>query len=237
MSRVIEEPSTSRFGDATPGRRPPAPSPAIPSAEPESQTKRSRWRIVIALLIIVVIATGMVVLGRATAPGPGPTPLAVLTTTQAMPTGTKLTAADLVVVDVATPRSGHSNWLLASGKEGVIGQAAARPLPAGALLTPADVTTSTFPPAGQQLIGLELKGSEVPTGALTAGDGVTVVYVPAADQPPYPSPIVVTRATVWNVTNGQSGTTDVDVLVPTADAASLTAAAAHDEITLIRGAG
>jgi hypothetical protein len=225
----------SRFGLATPGTGAMGPEPIpLPDLRP---ARRRRWPwLSLVVVVLAGVGTGTWALGRATAPRP-PTPPApprlvpVLATTSALPAGTRLTSADLSVVRVATP---SGSWIPSAYEGVVVGRSTSAPLPAGALVTSADLSRQPFPGPGQQMVGLELKGGEAPTGALTAGEHVEVVFVPASSEPPYPKPVPLTSAAVWAVAaGGDQGTVDVDLVVPSDDAVAIAAYALHDEIALV----
>jgi hypothetical protein len=95
------------------------------------------------------------------------------------------------------------------------------------------LTTETFLAAGEAVVGLELTAANTPSGGLSTGDVVGVVFVAAAAQPPYPQPVPPTRATVWSVAANSDGTS-VNLQVLTALASKLSADASHNEITLVR---
>lgn len=225
----------SRFGVATKGEPARGPEPVpLPDLRPR---RRRRWPWgALALVVLAGVAAGMWELGRATAPKPRPAPsprlVEMLVTTRPLGFGTRLVRSDLTVLLVSP--AGARAGLPVSSEASLLGRTVVTPVPAGALLTAGDLTATPFPPAGEQLVGLELKGGEAPVAALAAGDRVQVVVVPAASQPPFPRGVPLTQGTVWAVrSGGEQGTRDVELLVPSADAVTIASDAAHDEIALV----
>jgi hypothetical protein len=226
----------SRFGVATRGEPASGPEPVpLPDLRPR---RRSRWPWgLLALVVLAGVAFGMWELGRTTAPKPRlatpPRVVEMLVTSRPLALGTRIVPSDLTVLPVDA-KAALRGFVPLSREASLLGRTVLTPLPSGALLTLGDVTAAPFPPAGEQLVGLELKGGQAPVATLAAGDRVQVLLVPAASQPPYPQPLPVTQATVWAVgAGGQQGTMDVELLVPSADAVAIASAAAHDEIALV----
>jgi SAF domain len=91
--------------------------------------------------------------------------------------GQTLTSADVRVVTVSV---GDGVGLVPGGDlDRVVGRPVAVPRPAGALLSPADLGPSRFPPAGKALAAVLLKPGQYPPG-LTTGATVTVLITTAA---------------------------------------------------------
>jgi hypothetical protein len=231
----------SRFGVASPGypQAPPATITPLPAPAP----RRRRWPWVLGSIIVTagVVGAGAYWFGRRSVPKPLPPPpppatVNVLALAKALPAGYPIVPGDLETITVQPGGSKDTSGLLTPGAEAsVVGKELRTPLPAGVLLTSADLTTEAVPAAGYALVGFDLKPSEAPTGtALVAGDRVGILYVPAAQQPPYPAPQPLVAAQVWAATPGAQGDTDVVVQAPTSLSAQLAAYAQHDEIALVR---
>ncbi|MGH3717139.1 MAG: SAF domain-containing protein [Micromonosporaceae bacterium] len=100
----------------------------------------------------------------------------VLATTRAVPAGHVFTSGDLTVVRVAADDT--TAFVAAGDRDRVVGQSAALPLPAGALLTADAVGEGRFPPAGEAVVAVAVKQGQYPPGL--AG-GATVTAVAGAD--------------------------------------------------------
>jgi hypothetical protein len=89
--------------------------------------------------------------------------------------GQTLTAEDLQVVQIAT--DDVVAVTPAAGWDELVGRVVASDLPAGALLSPGQVTTTSTLMPGRGVVGLALAPGGFPTGRLAAGDLVNVVQV------------------------------------------------------------
>lgn len=98
----------------------------------------------------------------------------VLALARPVTAGQVLTSADLRVVHVGA--SGPVSLLPASQEAAVAGRTAAAAMPAGSLLTPAEVGTAPLG-AGQSLLGVAVKPGQYPPD-LTAGQTVDVLAAP-----------------------------------------------------------
>nr|WP_245665977.1 SAF domain-containing protein [Actinoplanes subtropicus] len=101
---------------------------------------------------------------------------AFLSTVRPVAAGKAISDGDLTVVRVANT-SGLA-LIAASRRSEVVGRSAAAPIPAGVLLTAAQVGPSAWPPSGQAVIALPVKPGRAPA-ALTAGATVVVLVVPS----------------------------------------------------------
>jgi hypothetical protein len=243
-------PSLGRFGVASPeqvrlDREPPPP--------PSQRRRRRRWPWVVSGVAVAgALGAGSFILGQAikpvpprpAPPPPPPATAGVVALAQAVTQGQALSLSDLTVITVVTgpgagkgspPPSAKLPYFPASMEASLIGRHARSALPAGALLKPGELTDNPFPAQGQALVGMDLQPSEAPTGgALLPGDEVGVLFVPAASQPPYPAPKPVVTGRVVASVPGQSGDSDVTVLVPAGVAARVAAYAQHNEVALVR---
>lgn len=149
-----------------------APPTALPPSTPVVRAalpRRRRPGLIAAGVLIVVIG----VLGAyfyATAAGDNRPVLAMAATVTA---GQQITDADLKVVRVS---AGSGLTPIADDqRDTVVGKYARIELVAGTLLTEGQLTDKAIPGAGQQLIGLELKPSQLPARALRPGEPVQLV--------------------------------------------------------------
>jgi len=102
----------------------------------------------------------------------------VLEVSRSVPAGTVITSADLSTVSVA---AGPGVQLVPARQENqVIGLVAASDLRPGALLAASDLTQSLPPAAGQMLVPVAFKPSQLPASGLAAGDRVVVVWAPGS---------------------------------------------------------
>ena len=200
--------------------------------------RRRQWpRVGIGIVVVVgcalgFAATSLQVGGRA----------GVLELRASLPAGGVITVADLGVVQVFAPGVAT---LPAAEKASVVGRAAAVPLVAGSLLSPADLGPAVALPAGQAEVAVALKPGGFPP-EVAAGDHVLVVTLPATATgagsgagtgstsgivPLGPTPAVV----IGVQAPGANGGTDtvVSLQVRLADAAALADAAGGGQASLV----
>lgn len=149
-----------------------------------------------------------------------------------VPYGAVVTAADLVLADVA-PDAGLAT-VPADQARSVVGQVAAVPLLAGTLLTPESISAQAPPAAGQVLVALAVPAARMPAGSLSSGDRVLVVSTPVRDADPPPATPPTLGATVVRVgATDLDGLTVVDVTVAEGDGPVLAAWSATGRIALV----
>jgi hypothetical protein len=159
----------------------------------------------------------------------------VLMVTASVPAGSVVTAGDIGTTSVA---AGPGIQLIPARQERqVVGLVAATNLRPGTLLAASDLTTSLPPKAGQVLVPLAVKPSELPASGLTAGDHLVVVPAPGA-QGSGGAPVVTGRSiagVVEAVSRGpdQDGFEVVDLLVPAGSGPALAKEAAAGGIALV----
>jgi len=178
----------------------------------------------------------------------------VLTVVTTIHQGQPITGADLGTADVAT--SANLAPIPVSGEAALSGTWAAVTLPAGSLLTPADVITKRPLPTGSAVVGVSLKDGQLPSGGVEPGDLVMIVQTPAAgailpvsgsagasdgsgaaaDAPG--TGVLVAQATVFAtaapLASTASGAAElVSVEVPSTEAAAVATAAASAQVTLV----
>jgi SAF domain len=140
-----------------------APAPARP--------RRRNGPLAIVGVLLVVACAAMFAVGWLQAGNRQP----VLALAQPVTAGQVLTSADLQVVRVSA--SGPLSLLAASQESDVVGRTVATALPAGSLLTAAEVGVVPLG-AGQALLGVAVKPGQYPPD-LAAGQTVDVLATPA----------------------------------------------------------
>jgi hypothetical protein len=162
----------------------------------------------------------------------------VLLVTASVPVGSVLTSADLTTTSVAT---GPGVKVIPARQESqVVGLVAATNLQPGTLLAATDVTTSLPPAAGQVLVPMAVKPSELPASGLAPGDHLLIVSAPGAQGTSSSAASATTPArsitgVVEAVTGGpdSDGLDVVDVLVTAAQGPVLARETATGDIALI----
>jgi hypothetical protein len=101
---------------------------------------------------------------------------AFLATARPIAAGQTIADADVTVVRVSNA-SGLA-LLAASARDQVVGRTATAPIPAGTLVTSAQVGPAAWPPRGQAVIAVAVKPGRAPAN-LTPGTTVVVLVVPA----------------------------------------------------------
>jgi hypothetical protein len=223
---------SGRFGAASPGLRPERQSleDLLTSRQPPP-ARRRRKAVVIACIVAALVAGGGGYLaGRLTAPSP-PALTRIIVTDTALPQGSRLSAADLLVITVRSGSSAPAGSLGPAAESSLIGLATTTALPSETI-----VTRSLFAPAGSvptaanALVGLALKPGQVPAGGLTAGEQVLIVLVPSTDAGAFP----LTNTTVWDVQgSAAAGMVTATVIVPASIATRLAGYATRGEVALV----
>jgi hypothetical protein len=163
----------------------------------------------------------------------------VLALGRTVPMGQRLAAQDLRVVRVAADPGLRA--IAGSAASQVIGRVAATTLLAGTLLAPEALGADGAPEPGKAIVGLDLKGAQLPlpAGMLAAGVQVRLVLTPGGDgQAPAdavagegPEVVLVDRATLYSVDAApDSDSVHVAVVVNEADAATVLRAGAAGRV-------
>jgi len=202
------------------------------AAVPASPRPRRRsWALAVLGVLVVAVCALVFAVGWVQAGNRKP----VLAVVHAVAAGQLLTAADLQVVRVSA--SGPVSLVPAAVETSVLGQPAAGPLPAGALLTSGDVGPAA-PAAGQDDLGVAVKAGQYPPD-LSAGQTVDVLATPAASSGGSSSPATSSpalpagQAVVLGVdVNASSGTTVVELRLSQNAVPQVAAAAATGQIAL-----
>lgn len=215
------------------GRRAkPAPKPDTPAALGAPPKLRRRPG-------LIALGTALVALGGVGAAWLTTTAgntQAVLAVRAGVERGAVIDAGDLVVARI------NPDPALATVAEAqharVLGKRAAHDLPAGALLTPASVTTAVIPARGASLVGVSVTPAQLPARPLRPGDTVRIVDTPRAqDNPPRATPASATATVVEAHAPGDDGRAVIDVTVPSGGALRLAARAATGRIALVLDSG
>jgi len=184
------------------------------------------------ILLAAVLILGFALAGAVVADGID-TRVPVLATAHRINAGQVITDSDLTVVRVAA--DGAVATVPEADRRHVVGSAAAVPLVAGALLSPAQVGAAAWPAAGQSLAAVAVKPGRLPS-TLAPGSRVLVLVVPTsttADAGSTPQPVQA-EATVWSLDEAkdQSGDTAASLLIAEADGRRV--AAAVGDVTLVQ---
>ncbi|WP_165845842.1 SAF domain-containing protein [Streptacidiphilus pinicola] len=151
----------------TAGQRP----AAAPARAPQ---RRKRRPAVLALGVALVAAGG---LGGAALYLTTGQRVPVLALAHDVPAGQPITADDLTQVRISLDPALHP----LSADSHVLDMRATTDLKAGQLLTAADLTNDPLVLAGQEVLGVSAKPSQLPSAGLTAGTWVVLVYTPSAE--------------------------------------------------------
>ncbi|MFC9595863.1 SAF domain-containing protein [Streptomyces sp. NPDC056944] len=161
---------------------------------------------------------------------------AVLAVAHAVQAGDVIKDADLIEAQVQLDPALRP--VLAADRGKVVGKRAAVALTAGSLLTQGQATTRTLVKAGERLVGIGLKASQMPATRLSPGDRVLVVATPAEGQATEDGkrsePLQI-AARIVKVGEKQAATGDtvVDVAVPSQFGLVLAAQAATGDVALV----
>ncbi|MGO1325099.1 MAG: SAF domain-containing protein [Brevibacterium aurantiacum] len=204
--------------------------PTVPSAATTGTPVRQRRRpALIALGIALIIVCG---LGAFWLVDRLSTTSQVVVAAAGVPEGQVLTAEDLTVIDVNVP-SGTA-IVPGSDLETLVGQRAVGPLEEGALITPGDVSTASFPAEGSAVVGVKVSAGQIPTADVDPGDPIRIVGTPReGDDPPSGDAPVIT-GTVQAISQPTTdGILVVDVLVSDDQSATLAALSATGRISIV----
>ncbi|MGW4699720.1 SAF domain-containing protein [Streptomyces sp. NPDC004285] len=162
---------------------------------------------------------------------------AVLAVAHPVQAGDVIKDADLIEAQVQLDPALRP--VLAADRGKVVGRRAAVALTAGSLLTQGQATTRTLVKAGERLVGIGLKASQMPATRLSPGDRVLVVATPAegqaaAEDGKRSEPVQI-AARIVKVGEKQAATGDtvVDVAVPSQFGPVLAAQAATGDVALV----
>lgn len=222
--------------DAPPASRLDGAQGRVPAAPALPQPKRRRRPLLLAAGAVLVVLGAVGAYGLASSASHR---VAVVALAADVAWGQPIAAADLVEAQIATDPALHSMpW---ADRNTVIGHLAATDLHAGSLLNSDDVMAGQIPTAGQALVGVAVKPGQLPVTELVARQRVWITRADRDTQNvgqnagQQTGPI---RAVVYTVGAADaSGGRTVDVLVDSADAATVAdwSAAGVAAIILIAG--
>jgi hypothetical protein len=163
----------------------------------------------------------------------------VLAVARTVPIGRPIAVEDLKRVRIATDPDLQT--IPVSAADQVIGKPAATTLLPGTLLTPEQLGASQLPAAGQAIVGLDLKGAQMPVPAdqLQPGAKVRIIATPAPAGTPGPrldaqGGVLVDQAQVFSVQAVEtSDTIHVAVVVTDREAGRVLRAAASGQAGLV----
>ena len=199
--------------------------------------QRRPWQIGLGIALVLVCAAVAGAVFQSSAKK-----VSILVAAKSLPAGTVLTASDLATASI--PASGNITAMAATGSSVVIGQQLDTPVYPGQVLVRQMLAATPQLASGEQVVGVLLKGDQMPSVALVAGDVVHVVAVPQAGQG---STIggntggtigstLVPSATVFAVGPAPANQTQyvasVSLEIPSSEAAQVTSYAAADQIGL-----
>ncbi|MGW8767855.1 SAF domain-containing protein [Streptomyces sp. NPDC055815] len=162
----------------------------------------------------------------------------VLAVAHAVQAGDVIKDADLIEAQVQLDPA--LKPVLAAERDKVVGKRAAVALTPGSLLTQGQATTRTLVKAGERLVGIGLKTSQMPATRLSPGDKVLVVATPsegqtgAGEDGKQKEPVqIAARIVKVGEKQATTGDTVVDVAVPSQFGPALAAQAATGDVALV----
>jgi SAF domain len=170
---------------------------------------RRRRRPLLAIGSLVVIAMSITVFGSIYARAGHHA--SVLAVAQPIAQGQTLSTSDLKVVKISVD-SGLS-VLPASVADTVVGRRVTEDLSPGTLLAPQDVLSSSAPPNGQAIVGVELKSGQLPASGIYPGESVDVVMTGSPGSPDTASSAVPIGQSVTGAQEGPGTILAPDVRV------------------------
>jgi len=164
--------------------------------------------------------------------------VSVVVAARNLPAGAVLSSGDLATASIAA--SSHVTAMSATGSSVLVGQQLDTPVYAGEVMVRQMLSRAPLLASGEQVVGMLLKGDQMPSVPLVAGDSVQVIAVPQAGQGSTVGGVIgsvlVPSATVFAVgpapTDQAQYQASVSLEVPSAEAATVTAYAAADQIGL-----
>ena len=218
------------------------PRPGSPAPSPEGRTgfrlssgayRRRPWQIGLGIALVVLCGAIGATVFQSSAKR-----VSVVIAARNLPAGTVLTPADLATGSL--PASDNITAMSASGINVLVGQQLAVPTTRGQLMVRAMV--STHPPlaAGSEVVGILLKGDQIPSVPIVVGDRVQVIAVSTPGEASSGSSTVgtslVASATVLAIGPASSTQTqyvaDLSLEIPATSAPKVAGYAAADQIAI-----
>jgi len=161
--------------------------------------QRRPWQVGLGIALVLVCAAVAGAVFQSSAKK-----VSILVAAKSLPAGTVLTASDLATASI--PASGNITAMAATGSSVVVGQQLDTPVYPGQVLVRQMLAATPQLASGEQVVGVLLKGDQMPSVALVAGDLVHVVAVPQAGQ----------GSTIGGTTGGNTTGAIGSTLVPSA---------------------
>lgn len=201
--------------------------------EPPSQgSARSKWpEITVGLLVVGLFAlVGTWFYSSTSDREP------VVAVRNAIERGQQVTAADLMVVDVASDQAINALPSEQSGQ--ILGRTALVDLAPGTLVSSGLFADQALIEAGDGVVGLALDPGEYPTLTMRPGDRVRIVETPKGTTDGDTEVVLVADAEVIDVTPiGVQNQLFISVSMATTEADAVVAAASQDRVRLVQVAG
>jgi hypothetical protein len=214
-----------------------------------SAVSSRRPRLMIGSLVLLVACMALFVSSYAKASHQ----VAVLAVAKIVAPGAVITPDDLTVVHISA--TGPIAPIAATDANQVVGRRAAVGLVPGGLLTPSDLSRATAVPAGDAVVGVQAKSSQLPAEGVSPGETVDVVLtgIPGAPAIAAATPVggqsggvsqasgpvgavLAPQVTVVAVGPGPSASSDatvVSLVVPIAVAPLIATASAAGQVALV----
>ncbi|MCU1403837.1 MAG: putative rane protein [Glaciihabitans sp.] len=220
----------SADGSAKPAKVAKTPKPSTPKSAPVQSRVRNKPRLPIILLgIALIIVSGLTAAYIYTSTGR--TKL-VYSAASDIARGDVIELGSLQVVEI--PDTNEIPSFERADTDDVEGKTAQVDIPAGTLLSPANVSEGAGIDTGMSIVGLSLTSAQLPPFPLVSGDKVRLVDTPVSQgEPPTKAPVTESAEIVSVRTDDVAGTTIVAVTVPSERAALLAARAATGRVALI----
>ena len=197
---------------------------------------RRRRPAVLALAVALIAAGGLGGAALYTATGKR---VAVIALARNVPAGKAITSSDLTEAHISLDPA--LNPLSVNSK--VVGMRATADLKAGTLLTRSDLTNAPLVQAGQQVVGVATKHTQLPAARLQPGTRIVLVATPSAagnssgSGASSANTLSALTATVVDIGSPDSdGTVVVDLAVPSAQGAAVADLAASGKFALLLAA-
>jgi len=223
------------------------PRPSRPSPSPAGRTglrlssstyRRRPWQIGLGIALVVLCGAIGATVFQSSAKR-----VSVVVAARDLPAGTVLTPADLATGSL--PATDNITAMSASGANVLIGSQLAVPTTRGQLMVRAMVSSKPPLAAGSQVVGVLLKGDQIPSVPIVVGDRVQVIAVSTPGQASSGSSTVgtslVDSATVLAVNpppgNQTQYVANLSLEIPAASAPEVAGYAAADQIAITLTSG
>lgn len=182
------------------------------------------------MLVVGVALTALGALGAWQVYGVASQRVPVLVMARDVPVGQQIQAQDLRTVALGVDAAVQS--VDATGKSSLIGKRAAVDLKAGSLLSPAHVTETLVPGAGEVVVPVALKPSRLPARGIQPGDRVVTTAVSAGEAGRGPAQDHQARVDRVGQPDAD-GLVVVDLIVPAAAGTALARQAAEGTVAIV----